>query len=1635
MDELKQDFHSYLQEEHRRLNEAQAIGSIGSFEWNLGEEAVVWSDEMYRINGMVPQSRVITVDFTDTLIHPDDLPAVLALKETSFTTPGHYQLQHRIVLPTGQTKWVMHRFEGLANEKGNIVRVHGTLQDITEQVKAEQALKQSKELLQSIIDAPNLGLAVYKAVRDENGRIVDFVHEFINRTTLAALGDDFTGRLLSEHGENGSSQLSKFIEAMESGKSVTYLKHAEFGGQEHWVSFTNTPLDKDRLVHIWDDITERKKAEQEVLRLRDEMAQKAEDKYQAVFNSINEGFSLLDIQFDEKGQAYDVIIRDANPAQDRIDGLRALIGKRVREILPDIETKWIERYAAIAKSGEAASFEDWSQANQRWYKVHASRVGGENSTLVAIVYDDITERKRSEDRQSYLLKLSDAIRPIHGAVEIEETVAKVGLDHFGSDRCYYCTVEDDVITVHRDAFRGDFPSVSGTYTFHNFALFKKAMDEGRPLVVNNVHTTDVLDEGLRNICVALQIISFINVPVIKEGKPVGIFCLVQSTVRNWTNMEVELAAETAERTWAAVDRARTEQALRQSEEKYRTLFNSMDEGVATFELLYDENGKAFDMRYLATNPSLFKHTGVSADIIGRTARDFVPNLEPEWAETYAKVVETGEAVRFQQEAAGIGVWLDVYASRVGGEGSREIVVVYNNITERKLAEQRQDYLLRLSDALHSLSDPIEIEEVVTREAMHHFKANRCYYCEIKNDTAVVLRDAHTEDLPSVAAVYPLSSFAIFKAAIDAGKPFVVNDIRTTDLVDEPLKQICIGLQIFSYILVPVVKKGATVGLLCLTQTTPRQWTETEKELVVETAERTWAAVERARAEEALRKSEAELAAVFYVLPVGVGFVNCDGEIIFSNEEMKRYLPTKKIPSRDKERSERWTAHYPDGERVEEKDYPTALALRGEYVVPGIEFLYKEDNGNSIWTRVAAVPINDDKGKTIGAVCMVVDIDKLKRSEEALRLSKNRLQRMVNMPQVGVVTFDYTGKMINVNDAFLEMVGYTRDEFAVQPRIWREFTPSEYTEKSNEIMQQIRDTGRGGPYEKEYFRKDGSRIWLMFVAADLGDGTIGEYTIDINERKAAEEMLARFNEELENQVKERTEELQKNLTLLKQAEDLAGVGSWDYDMVSAQFKWSEGMYRMFELKPGTPVLPEIYFKLAIAKDKPLAAEVVHKIKTTSGPIDETICLKIGDAVRIIKVRGNAIMDEEGTPAKMVGVDMDITLSRKAEETLEQQAHFIQSTNAALPDILFVMNLNTRAITYINHSFEKKMGYTEEQRKAIREPFFSIMHEEDLPLMKAHLEEMKTAADGEIREIEYRLVAPDGSLRWFNDRDVVFKRDKSGNGIEKIGIAQEVTVRKKAEQELKETNTTLRYANENLQQFASIASHDLQEPLRKLKLFASVLRRYTESLPNEGTELVQKISLTAERMSQLIREVLQYSRIAYGAKEFVRTNLDDILKNVLGDLELLIKETGAAIEQAQPLPEIEAIPPQVNQLFYNLLTNALKFRKEGVQPFIRISVGSVPSHRAESFPELKSGKSHIEIIFEDNGIGFSQAYAEQIFQIFERLHSVEEFEGTGVGLALCKKIVENHDGHIYAVSTEGEGASFHVLLPTSQITGLK
>ncbi len=243
-------------------------------------------------------------------------------------------------------------------------------------------------------------------------------------------------------------------------------------------------------------------------------------------------------------------------------------------------------------------------------------------------------------------------------------------------------------------------------------------------------------------------------------------------------------------------------------------------------------------------------------------------------------------------------------------------------------------------------------------------------------------------------------------------------------------------------------------------------------------------------------------------------------------------------------------------------------------------------------------------------------------------------------------------------------------------------------------------------------------------------------------------------------------------------------------------------------------------------------------------------------------------------------------------------------------------------------------------------------------------------------------------------------------------------------LEEKVFELNKSNHDLEQFAYIASHDLQEPLRKIRSFTELLELNFDD-KERSKKYMQKIDSASERMSALIRDVLNYSRLSQSAANiFKETHLHKVLEHVKLDMELIIEEKQASI-QSETLPVINGIEQQLYQLFYNLINNAIKFSVE--KPVLKISCRKLPLSEVQQHAELTPTGKYIELVFTDNGIGFEQAHAKQIFTIFKRLNSKDKYEGTGIGLALCKKIVDNHHGLISVTSQPGAGTSFFVILP--------
>lgn len=247
-------------------------------------------------------------------------------------------------------------------------------------------------------------------------------------------------------------------------------------------------------------------------------------------------------------------------------------------------------------------------------------------------------------------------------------------------------------------------------------------------------------------------------------------------------------------------------------------------------------------------------------------------------------------------------------------------------------------------------------------------------------------------------------------------------------------------------------------------------------------------------------------------------------------------------------------------------------------------------------------------------------------------------------------------------------------------------------------------------------------------------------------------------------------------------------------------------------------------------------------------------------------------------------------------------------------------------------------------------------------------------------------------------------------------------------LAEINTELEVSNHDLQQFASIASHDLQEPLRKILIFSTMLRnKLLHELSDENVTYLDKIIASSQRMRNMITDILSYSRLSTNLNNFAVTSLNEVIDEVLEDYEILILEKKAEIV-VDKLPNIEVNRGQIKQVFQNLISNSIKFSKPGLAPVIRISGGMHEDSEASLKDPAEPKNCFITV--SDNGIGFDELYYEKIFSLFERLNTKDKYEGSGIGLAITKKIIDKHNGSISVSSKEGEGAAFELTLPVSQ-----
>jgi two-component system CheB/CheR fusion protein len=422
-------------------------------------------------------------------------------------------------------------------------------------------------------------------------------------------------------------------------------------------------------------------------------------------------------------------------------------------------------------------------------------------------------------------------------------------------------------------------------------------------------------------------------------------------------------------------------------------------------------------------------------------------------------------------------------------------------------------------------------------------------------------------------------------------------------------------------------------------------------------------------------------------------------------------------------------------------------------------------------------------------------------------------------------------------------------------------------------------------------------------------------------------------------------------------------------------------------------------------------------------------------RIMILNARKILSE-GTNEQLILLAIeDVTERRNIDDQLKKNADYIKAILETSPQMVSTATADG-SVTYFNKFFLDYTGLSFQQ--AIGWGWQLVVPPEMLEDVTAAWKySISTGAEFE-KELQFKR--HDGMYRWHISRALPL-RNEDGIITSWVSTTMDIhdqkmfteeleqQVRKRTES-LKNLNNDLAHANKNLEQLTFIASHDLQEPLRKIKLFSNlIVDSYSKNLPLEGVTFLNKIQKSTERMSDLIKDVLSFSQTSSSKNIFLKTDLNDIFNNVVSEFQLLIEEKYAVIKQDK-LPVLEVIPIQINQLFYNLMSNSLKFSHADRAPIITVTSHVLTKAQVTNYATLNKDVSYCEIVVSDNGIGIDPDYCDKIFLIFQRLHTKDKYHGTGIGLALCKKIALNHHGEIVSECNRAGGMLFRIILPVTQ-----
>ncbi|MGC9356598.1 MAG: PAS domain S-box protein [Anaerolineae bacterium] len=627
------------------------------------------------------------------------------------------------------------------------------------------------------------------------------------------------------------------------------------------------------------------------------------------------------------------------------------------------------------------------------------------------------------------------------------------------------------------------------------------------------------------------------------------------------------------------------------------------------------------------------------------------------------------------------------------------------------------------------------------------------------------------------------------------------------------------------------------------------------------------------------------------------------------------------------------------------------------------------------------------------LALATDITARKRTEEALTEVEKRFRRIVELSPIGVGIVDSTGALIDCNAALAEIVGYSREELLELS--FADFTHPEDLEREWQLIHQMWEDQRNEyRMEKRYLHKEGHTVWVAVTASifkgDTETSAFGfAFVQDITKRKRAEEALRKSEKKFRTLI--------ENVVDWVWQVDTDGV----YTYVSPQVEKIMG-YPVSEILGKTPF--DFMTPQEAARVGAIFATIAARRERIVG-LEDTLIARDGREI-LFETNATPMFDAQGEFTGYMGTCRDITERKRSEEALRESEAKMRSIFRVAPigigvvcDRIF-MAVNERLCEIVGYARDELIG-----RDA------RILYPTDEDYEYVGREKYRQIGERGTGRVETRFRHKDGRII-----DVLLSSTPLDLSDLSAGVTftvLNITERKQAEAQIKHYAAELERSNQDLEHFAYVVSHDLQEPARMVKSYLNLLEQsYYSELDEEARELIAYAMDGAERMQAMIRALLDLSRVETRGVDFAPVDCNLLVRNALDDLTLTIEERGADVTH-DPLPIVMADQAQLTQVFQNLVGNAIKFRREDEAPRVHISAQQEDDQWIFSV--------------EDNGIGVDPNQKERIFQIFQRLHTQEEYPGIGIGLALCRRIVERHGGRIWVESEPGQGSTFYFTLP--------